>query len=133
MRSILSKYLLPILFFAFVFLFGYILSRTGKPYNSLVFNFHKLIGLAMGVFLIVKVYQVYQTGPFSPIQILSLAITVLIFVILVAAGGLLSAEASGDLKNINQTTLAVISAVHKILPYLALLATAGTFYLLFSH
>jgi hypothetical protein len=126
-----SEILFPILFFAFVFLFGYILSRTGKPYNSLIFNFHKLIGLAMGIFLIVTVYQVHQTGPFSPIQILSLVITVGIFIILVAAGGLLSIEASGNLKSISQTTLAMISAVHKTLPYLALLATAGTLYLLF--
>jgi hypothetical protein len=127
----MSKFLIPILFFAFVFLFGYILSRTGKPYNSLIFNFHKLIGLAMGVFLIVKVYQVYQTGPFSPIQIFSLAITVGIFVILVAAGGLISIEAGGDLESISPATLVVISAIHKVLPYLAVLATAGTFYLLF--
>ena len=127
----MSKFVFPISFFAFVFLFGYILSRTGKPYNSLIFNFHKLIGLAMGIFLIVTVYQVHQTGPFSPLQILSLVITVGIFIILVAAGGLLSIEASGNLKSISQTTLAMISAVHKILPYLALLATAGTLYLLF--
>ena len=127
----LSEIWITILFFAFVFLFGFILSRTGKPYNSLIFNFHKLIGLATGIFLIVTVYQAPHIGPFSPIQILSLVITVGIFVILVSAGGLLSIEAAGGLKNISQATLGVISAVHKILPYLALLATAGTLYLLF--
>ena len=127
----LSEILISILFFAFVFLFGFILSGTGKPYNSLIFNFHKLIGLAMGIFLIVTVYQAPYFGPLRPIQILSLVITVGIFVILVAAGGLLSIEAGGDLKSISQTTLAVISAIHKVLPYLALLATAGTLYLLF--
>ena len=127
----LSEIMITILFFALVFLFGYILSRSGKPYNSLVFNLHKLIGLAMGIFLIVTVYQAHQTGPFNPIQTLSLVTTVGIFVILVAAGGLLSIEAGGDLKSISQATLALISAVHKILPYLALLATGGTLYLLF--
>jgi hypothetical protein len=125
------EFLITILFFVFVFLFGYILSRTGKPYNSLIFNFHKLIGLAMGVFLLVSVYKAYQSGPFSHIQILSLVITLGIFVILVAAGGLLSIEAGGNLKSISPTRLAVISAVHKALPYLALLATAWTLYLLF--
>ena len=127
----LSEVLITILFFVFVFLFGYILSRTGKPYNSLIFNFHKLIGLAMGVFLTVTVYQAHQTGPFSPLQILFLVITVGIFVILVAAGGLLSIEAGGDLKSISPVTLAMISGVHKVLPYLAVLATAGSLYLLF--
>ena len=128
----LSEVLITILFFVFVFLFGYILSRTGKPYNSLIFNFHKLIGLAMGVFLIFTVYQIHQTGHFGPIQILSLVITVGIFVILVAAGGLLSIEAGGDLKSISPAALAVISGVHKVLPYVAVLTTAGTLYLLFS-
>ena len=131
MLEMQSEILFSILFFAFVFLFGYILNRTGKPYNSLIFNFHKLIGLALGVFLIVTVYQAFQRAPFSPIQILSLVITVGIFVILVAAGGLLAIEAGGDLKNISPAWLAVISAIHKVLPYLAVLATAGTLYLLF--
>ena len=127
----LAEIMITVLFFAFVFLLGYILSRTGKPYNALIFNFHKLIGLAMGIFLIVTVYQALHIEPFSPIQILSLAITMGTFIILVAAGGLLSIEASGDLKSISQAAIAVISTIHKVLPYLALLATAGSFYLLF--
>jgi len=60
-----SKVVITGLFFVFVFLLGFWLSRSGKPYNSLIFNFHKLIGLAMGVFLIVTFYRVHQTVPFS--------------------------------------------------------------------
>ncbi len=128
-----SKVLMTSLFFVFVFLFGFWLSRSGKPYNSLIFNFHKLIGLAMGIFLSVTVYRVHKTVPFSPIEILAIASTVLIFIILVAAGGLLSIEAAGDLENASQSKLGAIAAIHKVFPYLAVLATTGTLYLLWFN
>ena len=125
-----SKAIITGIFFIFVFFFGYWLSRAGKPYNTLIFNGHKLIGLAMGVFLVVTVYRTHQAGPFSALQLAILALTVLVFILLVAAGGLLSAEAAGEIKNMSPSILRAISWVHKIFPYLALLATAGTLYLL---
>jgi hypothetical protein len=125
-----SKAIITGLFFIFIFFFGYWLSRAGKPYNVLIFNAHKLIGLAMGVFLIATVYRSNQTVPFAPLQILALAFAVLIFIILVAAGGLISAEAAGEIKNMHPSNLGVLSLIHKILPYLAVLATTGTLYLM---
>ena len=125
-----SKVVITGSFFMFIFLFGFWLSRAGKPYNSLIFNLHKLIGLAMGIFLIMTVYRVHQDEPFNPVQILVLAITVIIFIILVAAGGLLSIEVAGNFENASQSTLGAISLVHKIFPYMALISTAGTLYLL---
>ena len=125
-----QKFVFTGLFFFFIFLFGYWLNRSGKPYNSLIFNFHKLTGLAMGIYLIVTVYRVYQTGSFNPVQILALGVTITIFIVLVAAGGLLSIEAGGDLKNASQAMIKTVSMIHKFFPYLALIATAGSFYLL---
>lgn len=125
-----SEVLITSLFFVFVFLFGFWLSRSGKPYNSVIFNFHKLIGLAMGIFLIVTVYRIRQTGPFNPVQLLTMVTTVAIFIILVTAGGLLSIEAAGDLENASHSLLGAIAVIHKVLPYLAVLATTGTLYLL---
>ena len=121
--------LITSLFFIFVFLFGFWLNRSGKPYNSVIFNIHKLIGLAMGIFLIVTVYRVHQMVPFTTFEILAIVMTVLIFVILVAAGGLLSIQAAGDLENASQSILGAITAIHKVFPYLAVLATAGILYL----
>ena len=124
------KIIITAVFFIFVFVFGFWLSRSGKPYNMLIFNLHKLIGLAMGVFLIVTVYQVHKTVAFTPFVISALLVTVLIFLVLVAAGGLLSFEAAGDLQNASQSLLNGVALAHKVLPYLALLSTAGTLYLL---
>jgi hypothetical protein len=128
-----SKLITTALFFSFIFLFGFCLSRFGKPYNGLIFNSHKLIGLAMGIFLILTVYQVHKISSFSPVETLSIGVTVLIFIILVAAGGLLSIQAASDLVNTSQSTVNVITAIHRVLPYLAVLSTAGTLYLLLFH
>jgi len=125
-----SNVIITGLFFVFVFLFGFWLSYSGKPYNSFIFNFHKLIGLAMGIYLTLTVYRAHQTAPFNPLIFLVITITVIIFFILVAAGGLQSIEAAGGLENINQSVSAAISVIHKVFPYLALFSVAVTLYLL---
>jgi hypothetical protein len=116
-----QKIVLTGVFFLFVFIFGFWLSRIGKPYNPLVFNAHKLLGLAMGVFLIVTVYRTSQATGLAVVQIIAVSVTVLLFVILVAAGGLLSAK---------ETVPIAVSIIHKVFPYLAILSTAVTLYLL---
>jgi hypothetical protein len=118
------------LFFLFIFLSGFWLSRSGKPYNAIIFNIHKLIGLAAGIFLVVTVYRIHKAVPLGPVQIAALVVTVLIFVATVAAGGLASIDAAGNLGNINQSIRAAIPTLHKIFPYLAVLSTAATLYLL---
>jgi ABC-2 type transport system ATP-binding protein len=45
--------------------------------------------------------------------------TVLIFILLVAACGLLSIQAAGNLENASQSKLGTIVAIHKVFPYLA--------------
>ncbi len=110
--------------FVFIFLSGYWLSRSGKPYSAIIFNTHKLVGLAMGVFLIVTVRQVHQVAPLGPAEIAVIVITVLFFIAVVAAGGLLSVD--------NPMPVAV-SMVHKLIPYVAVLSTAVTLYLLLNR
>jgi hypothetical protein len=113
------------LFFLLLFLSGIWLSRAGKPYNTLIFTIHKLIGLAGGVFLIVTVYQTHQVAPLGLLEIAAIVITVLLFVGTVAAGGLLS---------IDKPMPAVVLRLHQFIPVLTVLSTAWTLYLLLgSH
>jgi hypothetical protein len=112
------------LFFLLIFLFGFRLSRSGKPYSALVFNIHKLIGLAMGVFLITTVYQIHQSSPLGLIEITTIVVTVLFFAGTVAAGGLLS---------IDKPMPAAISLMHKLLPYVTVVSTAVTLYILLRN
>jgi len=125
-----SKMIYTGIFFLFIFLSGFWVSRLGKPYNGLFFNIHKLIGLAVGIFLIRTVYLTHQVAPLSPTQWTAIAVTVLLFLFTVIAGGLLSVLAEGGLENMGQTMQRDIELVHKISPYLIVVSTGVALYLL---
>jgi hypothetical protein len=112
------------LFFLFIFLSGFWLSRSGKPYSVIITTIHKLIGLAAGVFLVMTVYQIHQAAPIGPVEITAIVVTVLFFAGTVATGGLLSTD---------KPMPVAISMMHKLSPYLTVLSTAVTLYLLLSR
>ena len=78
-----SQILYTGLFLLFILLSGLWVSRSGKPYNSLIFNIHKLIGLAAGIYLIRTVYLTNQATSLKAAQWTSILITVLLFLITV--------------------------------------------------
>ena len=130
MNASLSKVIGSGVFFLFIFIFGFWLSRLGKPYNQILFNVHKLIGLAAFIFLIVILVQRHKLMPLRPFEITTIVVTALIFVATIVAGGLLSVEASGGLASLGGPVRLAITLVHKIFPYLAVLSTAVSLYLL---
>ena len=121
METFKVKFIVIGILFILIFGFGYWLSHSGKPYNGILFNLHKLIGLAAGVYLVLTVIQIHRAVPISPLGWAVLAITVLLFLINVAAGGLISIE---------KPMPAVFSILHKALPYVCVLSTAASLYLL---
>ena len=121
------------LLFLLIFVSGYWLSKMGKPYSPFPFTIHKLIGLAAGIFLIVTIVQHNQAAPIDSLAVTIIAVTVLIFILTVAAGGLLSAADNGNLSSLSQPIRTAISIVHKIFPYLAVFSTVATLYLLMVH
>ena len=125
-----SQILYTGLFFLFILLSGLWVSRSGKPYNSLIFNIHKLIGLAAGIYLIRIVYLTNQATSLKAAQWTSIVITVLLFLITVAAGGLLSILDAGNLQSMSQPTRTAVSLVHKFSPYVIIVSTGVTLFLL---
>jgi hypothetical protein len=107
--------------FVLIFLSGLWLSHLGKPYSTAVFTIHKLVGLAAGVLLAVLVVQTHKAAPLGLVEIAAIVVTVLFFIGTVAAGGLLSID-------LEVPTLA--RKLHKVIPVLTVLFTAGTLYLL---
>jgi heme A synthase len=105
----------------FIILSGFWLSRTGKPYSVLIQTIHKLVGVAMGVYLIRMVYLTHQTSPLNPVGTLVSVVTVLLFLGLVATGGILATEKSMPI---------VVTAIHKVLPYLTALSTGAVLFLI---
>lgn len=104
-------------YFLFIFLSGFWLSRSGKPYNMFIITVHKLIGLAVGVSLGTKVDRAYQMNAISSFDITAILITIVLFVALVTTGSLLSAE---------KPMPEFVTTIHKILPYITFLATGIT-------
>ncbi len=107
--------------FLLLFVFGYALSRTGKPYHMFVFTVHKLITVGIIVYLAMTIYKMNQLSPLSPIQITVIVLTGLFFVATMATGALLSMD---------KVFPEFVHKLHKITPYLTLLSTSTTLYLL---
>lgn len=109
------------LFFLCIFLSGYWLKGSGKPYNGLKLNLHKFLSLGAVAYLIVLVIEVNRAAGLLPPGILFLVISALLFLVLIISGGLLSA--------LKETPL-FLQFLHRMLPYLTVAAVAGLLYFL---
>jgi hypothetical protein len=109
------------LFFLFIFLSGFWLSGSGKPYNGIILTIHKLISLAAVVFLGIAIYQRNQAAALSALELAASVVTGLLFLGAVITGGLLST---------GKPMPAIILRLHQIAPYLTVLSAAAALYLL---
>ena len=107
-------------FFLFIFLSGFWINRMGRPYGMLPVTVHKLIGLALGIYLGWMIYQTHRIIPLSSTQIIAVTVTVLFFAVNVATGSLLSA---------NKPMPEVVSVINKWFPYLTAVSTGIMVYL----
>jgi hypothetical protein len=93
-------------------------------YNVIILTIHKLISLAALVFLAITVYRINQSSTLNPLELTTGMVTGLLFIGTITTGGLLSTDKSMP---------AAILIIHQILPFLTVIATAATLYLLFSR
>ena len=93
--------------FILIFLSGFRLRHSVKPYRAIPLNIHKLIGLATGILLAVTVYQLRRATPYVPVDTTTILVTGLLFVSTIITGGLVS---------IDKPMPAIISRVHKLSP-----------------
>jgi len=112
--------------FIIMFLSGIWLNRTGKPYGTLVFAIHKLIGVGIGVFLYITIRQIFQTNSLNSPETIAVAITSLFFIATVTTGSLLSVPVSKPMPEI-------VTTLNKIFPYFTVISTAVTLYLLINR
>jgi hypothetical protein len=109
------------IFFVVIFGFGFWLHRSGKPYNSILLNIHKLISLVALILFVREMVLVNQVAALSTLELTVGVLTVLLFVVSVITGGLVS---------IDKPLPAVVLKVHQVAPYLTVLSTVATLYLL---
>ena len=116
-----NKFIIAGLFFVFILLSGVWLSRTGRPLNVLILTIHKLISLAAVVYLGITVYRIHQVAPLNPAATGAIAVTLVFFIGLFATGGILSAA---------KTVPALVLKIHQVMPYLVILSSSASLYLL---
>jgi hypothetical protein len=109
------------LFFLLILPSGLWLSQSGKPYGPLLFNIHKLLGFGLFVFLAINVYRVNQAAPLNALQLTACLLAALFFAATIVTGGLVS---------LPKAMPAVVPLFHRLLPYLTVLSTTVSIYLL---
>lgn len=123
MNSVVSKFVVIGLIFLSIFLSGFWLSHSGKPYRVVPFNLHKFIALGAVIFLAVSVNRIHRTSPLNAVEMTVVAAAALCFIATFATGGVISAS-----KNVP----AFVLRLHQIFPYVTLLFSAAGVWLLRS-
>jgi len=116
-----AKFVIPGVLFILTLVFGFWLSRSGKPYNGLLFNIHKLIALAAVIVAAIRAFNALKIVEAQPILIALLIVIGLCAVALFVTGALMSA---------NKPAYPSLLTIHRVAPLLAVIAAIGTLYLL---
>jgi heme A synthase len=116
-----SKILITAAFFIFILASGFWLSRLGRPINTIVLTIHKLISVAAVVYLVINAYHTNQATSLTTPEIVASAVAILLFLVMIATGGLLSVE---------KEMPSFVHKIHQFTPYLVILSTSATLYLL---
>ena len=102
--------------FVIVFISGFRLRISGKPYKSMIFNLHKLLAVAALVLLILIVRNINASANLNSVELVVCSISGLIFLITIITGGMMS---------IYKTAPPVVVMMHKTFPYLTVLSSAA--------
>jgi len=101
---------------------GVLLTRAGRPYNTIGYNVHKLIAVGMIALLVVTTVRMIKAGAaFSPLGLALMVAAAILFLALIATGGMLSFEREWP---------AVVVTLHRMAPLFSLAASAAGMYLL---
>ena len=119
--DIVAKFVTPGVLFLLTLVFGFWLSRSGKPYNGLLFNIHKLIALAAVIVTAIQAHNAPKIVEAQPILSALLILIGLCAVALFVTGALMSAN-----KPAHDTLL----TIHRIAPPLVVVVAIGALYLL---
>jgi hypothetical protein len=87
----LSSFVIPGILFILTLALGFWLSRSGTPYNSLLFNVHKLVALGAVIVTVVQLVRILKGADLSALLIALLALVALCVVALFVSGALMSA------------------------------------------
>ena len=116
-----SKFITPGILLLLTVLFGFWLRNSGRPYNGILFNFHKLIALGAVVLSAVQVYKILTDLESQALIMMLIIIAGLCVVALFATGAFMSIR-----KDAND----IPRIIHNVALVLLVITMAGTFYFL---
>jgi hypothetical protein len=119
--DVFSQFTLPAVAFLLTLVFGFWLSHSGKPYNGILFNVHKLIALGAVVATVIQLSSLLQSAN---------ALALIIVVLVVAVTSVVALFASGALMSMDKLDYALVLTVHRVAPVLLVIAMALVIYLL---
>ncbi|HDL49799.1 MAG TPA: hypothetical protein ENH33_07580 [Actinobacteria bacterium] len=105
--------------FLLVFFTGFWMARSGRPYGIGLVTLHKLVAVGILVVLGVSAYRADRASALGALIWLVVSLALVVFVAMIASGGVLSAVESSP---------AATSLVHKVAPYLAAPLTIAALY-----
>ena len=85
-----SRILITALSFILSFVFGIWLSKLGKPYNVVIFTFHKIIGAFAIIFTIITFYNLQKPIELNTLESIIIIVTGLLLVATFVSNALLS-------------------------------------------
>ena len=105
--------MLPLLLFLVTVGFGFLVRRSGNPYNPILFNIHKLIALAGVVLATLKVISGLSAGDLAAWTIIAVG---------AAAGSIILLFASGAVMSIREEGSGLILFFHRVGPVIIMIA-----------
>jgi len=123
MRTMELRIVAAGLLFLFTLVSGVWLSNSGKPLNTAIFTVHKLIALATVIFTAIVIRDLLKN---TPVQV------VIVSLIVLAGLFALALFVTGALLSLGKPVNAVILTIHAVTPFLLVISTAVTIYLLSS-
>jgi len=117
----LAKFAIPGILFLLTLAFGVWLSLSGKPYNGILFNIHKLIALGAVVVTVIQLYQLLKGTQIQVSPIILFIVAGLCVVALFFSGAMMSA---------GKLDYQVMLTIHRIALILITIVMAVTVYVL---
>ena len=124
MSNAILQFVYASVFFVIIFISGFWLTFTGKPYNGIILTVHKLISLAALVFLGYLLYRVHQGAGLSTVVIIASVFTAIFFIALITTGGMLSSDLPPS---------SLLLLLHFVLPYLTVVSSGVMLYFLLGR
>jgi hypothetical protein len=118
--DMLSKFLVPGILLLLTLAFGVWLSLSGKPYNAILFNIHKLAALAVVVVMAIQFYRLLKGTPIQVPPIVLLILVGLSLLLLFFSGAMMSAR---------KLDYAMMLSIHRKAIILLVIEVAGSIYL----